>query len=180
MVWACILYKEVGRLHLIQWSLNIGAYLSITKVSLLRRMRDYFGQSSIYIFTEDCDPWHWIKQIRSDLCIEIAGISVRRYHFDTSAFKQHWKWLARQLIMALMWPSISRKINTIQNFWHNIVSLVDKKTKTLSEHQVAIIYALGSGISLKCIHNIVLFLCLIVVLQLYGPRRRDRRGLIKC
>lgn len=67
MVWGCISYQGVGRLHFIQGTVKAVDYVEILKEPLKRTIRDHFGSCPDFIFQDDSAPCHRAKLVSTCL-----------------------------------------------------------------------------------------------------------------
>ena len=91
MFWSCFSYYGVGRVHVIEGTLNTDGYLSeIINGRLLQQMTEWYPQGN-GIFQQDNAPCHVSKKAMK--------------HF------------AEKKIQLLDWPPSSPDLNPIENFW---------------------------------------------------------------
>jgi transposase len=130
MIWGCISYAGVGRLHLVEGTVKAQQYIGILDKKLLPTIRDHFQPDERHIFQDDSAPCH-------------------RAH----AVKQ---WLANKSIECLPWPGNSPDLNPIENCWKIVgAKLSRKKPKTLHELKLALIRIWFHEITPDYIQNLI-------------------------
>ena len=98
MVWGCITWNGVGRLHRINGIMDAKKYCSILQTSLLGTLRDYHIPHHDFFFQQDNDRKH------------------------TSRLAT--QWFSRHNISTLAWPSSSPDMNIIEHVWDHLERLV--------------------------------------------------------
>lgn len=102
MIWGCMSRKAVGRIQVIDGTLNASRYIKeILEPKLLSSACDMFGQVSGFIFQQDGAPCH-----TAQLCK---------------------KWFMKSKVQLLTWPGNSPDLNPIENLWSRLKKLVAAK-----------------------------------------------------
>lgn len=64
MIWGCISYHGVGRLHFIQGTVNADVYIDILKTALIPTIAEQYRNIKSCIFQDDSAPCHRAKKVR--------------------------------------------------------------------------------------------------------------------
>lgn len=102
MLWSCMSRSGVGRIHIVEGTLNAERYIKdILEPKLLTSARDLFGQRGDFVFQQDGAPCHTAKK-----CI---------------------KWFKDKGVKVLNWPGNSPDLNPIENLWARLKKLVAQR-----------------------------------------------------
>jgi len=102
MVWGCMSRNRVGRLQILEGTVNADKYInSVLEPKLLSSARDIFGEGGSFTFQQDGAPCHTARK-----CIN---------------------WFHSHQIPLLQWPGNSPDLNPIENLWARLKRLVAKK-----------------------------------------------------
>ncbi|KAG8716700.1 hypothetical protein FRC09_015339, partial [Ceratobasidium sp. 395] len=102
MVWGCITWKGVGRLHRIDGIMNAVKYTEILKEELLGTLKDQRLRAHDVTFQRDNDPKHTSRLASG--------------------------WLESKGIQVLPWPSNSLDMNIIEHVWSHLDRKVRKRS----------------------------------------------------
>jgi len=94
MVWGCVSYLGVGRLHRIDGTMNAKMYTSILRRDFLGTLRDYGVDRSEVIFQQDNDPKHMAQLTKA--------------------------WFDEANITVLDWAPQSPDMNIIEHVWYRL------------------------------------------------------------
>lgn len=102
MVWGCMSRDAVGRLQVLEGTVNADKYIKdVLETKLLPSARDIFGDGEPFIFQQDGAPCHTAKK-----CI---------------------KWFKEKKVEVLEWPGNSPDLNPIENLWARLKRAVAAK-----------------------------------------------------
>lgn len=130
MIWGCISYSGVGRLQLVNGTVNAQKYIDILQNKLLPTIRDHFQEDEQCIFQDDSAPCH-------------RALAVKQ-------------WLVKKSITSLPWPGNSPDLNPIENCWKIVGrKLSQKKPRTLQGLKETLIRIWFHEITLDHIQNLI-------------------------
>ncbi|KFM76885.1 Transposable element Tcb2 transposase, partial [Stegodyphus mimosarum] len=99
MIWSCMSADGIGRLHVIDGTLNARKYIdTILEPKLLPSIRDLFPNNASFIFQKESAPCHTAKISK--------------------------EWFPIKSIKLLSWPGNSPDLNPIENLRHRLKTLV--------------------------------------------------------
>jgi len=102
MIWGCMSWSGVGRIQVVNGTLNATRYIhEVLEPKLIPSVRDIFGDAVDFIFQQDGAPCHTAR-----LCV---------------------KWFQENNIELLSWPGNSPDLNPIENLWSRLKKAVASK-----------------------------------------------------
>ena len=111
MVWGCISWKGVGRLHRVDGTMNADQYCRILEESYLGTLVDHALHRNITIFQHDNDPKHTSHKTKT--------------------------WLNQNKVIVLDWPAQSPDMNIIEHVWDYLEKkLRARKVKPSNKEQL--------------------------------------------
>ena len=102
MIWACMSSQGMGRIHVVDGSMNANQYLCVLRTRLVPQASDWFGDD--FIYQHDEAPCHTAKVIK--------------------------KYFEENQIRVLPWPSNSPDMSPIETIWAIIKRQLERHTLT--------------------------------------------------
>lgn len=128
MVWGCFTRRGVGKLHILDRTMDRFYYREILEKNLLPSI-GAFGFSNGFAFMHDNDPKH------------TAGIVK--------------DWLIRKGISVLPWPPYSPDLNPIEHLWEELERRLKKRHPKNKQELVNVLMDEWSKIDLSVLHKLV-------------------------
>lgn len=129
MVWGCVSFHGVGKLAVIESTMNAEMYVDVLRQNLLSSVQK-LGIENSYIFQQDRDPKHTAQKTK--------------------------EWLLYNVRSQLHTPPQSPDINIIENLWHKL-DVEIRKRKFSNKHQLkSILFEEWEKISPHYIKSLVL------------------------
>ena len=147
MVWGCFTRKGVGRLYVLNHTMDALYYRQILEENLLPSIKQ-LGLGSSFMFMHDNDPKHRSALVRD--------------------------WLRNNGIEVLQWPSSSPDLNPIEHLWDVLEDQVKKRQprnkKELSLHLVEEWNKIELSVLQKLVDSVPSSLNECVKMQSYATR----------
>ena len=115
MIWGCMNATGVGRIHIINGTVNANVYANeILAKKLLPSAQDMYGNDEQYTFQQDNAPCHTAASVM--------------------------QWFRRNKITVLDWPGNSPDLNPIENLWRRLkITVAQKQARNKQELIEAVI-----------------------------------------
>jgi len=134
MVWGCMAASGVGRLHIVDGTVNGNKYITILQKCMVPSAQQLFhGQ---YLFQDDNVPCHRAKTFTN--------------------------WKRQNKIQTLDWPAQSPDLNPIENLWHKVALEISRRRPTTKRELIESLIATWNRVVtrdhlVKLVHSMPIF-----------------------
>ncbi|KAJ1299806.1 hypothetical protein OPQ81_000705 [Rhizoctonia solani] len=128
MVWGCITYEGIGRLHRIQGTMNAAIFTDILKDALVGTLSDRKLRPRSLIFQRDNDPKHKSKMASGFLkSIHLPVLPWPSNSPDMNIIEHVWSYLDRKVRSRTILPNSEDNLwVTLKEEWENIDEILIK------------------------------------------------------